>query len=74
MMGPTSLEKTPLNLERVAVLSEDVSCRPCYLRECPIDHRCMTRIAPERVIEAARDALDRSAPGSAVSRALWPAA
>jgi hypothetical protein len=20
------------------------------LRECPIDHRCMTRIAPERVL------------------------
>ena len=73
MMGPTSLEKTPLNLEGVAVLSEDVSCRPCYLRECPIDHRCMTRIAPERAIEAARDALDRSAPGGALSRALGPA-
>jgi hypothetical protein len=22
------------------------------LRECPIDHRCMKRIAPERVYEA----------------------
>ncbi len=65
MMGPTSLEKTPLNLEGVAVLSEDVSCRPCYLRDCPIDHRCMTRIPPERAIAAARDAL--------VGRALGPA-
>ncbi len=53
LMGPTSLEKTPLNLERVTVLSADVGCRPCYLRECPIDHRCMTRIEPEHVIEAA---------------------
>jgi heptosyltransferase-2 len=54
VMGPTSLDKTPLNLERVSVLSADVACRPCYLRSCPIDHRCMTRVAPELV---AREAL-----------------
>jgi heptosyltransferase-2 len=56
-MGPTSLEKTALNLERVQVLTEDVPCRPCYLRECPIDHRCLTRIAPERAVRAALAAL-----------------
>ncbi len=61
MMGPTSLEKTDLNLERVAVLTADVDCRPCYQRECPIDHRCMTRIETERVVEAARPALCESA-------------
>ena len=49
LMGPTSLEKTNLNLERVSVLSADVACRPCYLRDCPIDHRCMTRIPPALV-------------------------
>jgi heptosyltransferase-2 len=57
LMGPTSLEKTALNLERVQVLTEDVPCRPCYLRECPIDHRCLTRIAPERAVRAALAAL-----------------
>jgi heptosyltransferase-2 len=57
LMGPTSLEKTALNLERVTVLVEDVSCRPCYLRECPIDHRCLTRIAPERAVAAALSAI-----------------
>jgi heptosyltransferase-2 len=57
LMGPTALEKTGLNLERVAVLTADVPCRPCYLRECPIDHRCMTRIEPERVLAAALPAL-----------------
>jgi heptosyltransferase-2 len=57
LMGPTSLEKTALNLERVRVLTEDVPCRPCYLRECPIDHRCLTRIAPERAVAAALPAL-----------------
>ncbi len=58
LMGPTALEKTGLNLERVAVLSADVPCRPCYLRECPIDHRCMTRIEPERVLAASLPALE----------------
>lgn len=27
-------------------------CRPCLRRECPIDHRCMTSISPERVLAA----------------------
>ena len=60
LMGPTSLEKTNLNLARVRVLSAEVPCRPCYLRECPIDHGCMTRIDPERVVQAARAALGSS--------------
>jgi heptosyltransferase-2 len=57
VMGPTSLEKTNLNLERVKVLSADVDCRPCYLRECRIDHRCMTRVSAEHVVRAALPAL-----------------
>ena len=31
------------------VVREHVPCSPCLLRECPIDHRCMTAVAPERV-------------------------
>ena len=27
-----------------AILTGAVWCRPCMLRECPIDHRCMTGI------------------------------
>jgi heptosyltransferase-2 len=61
LMGPTSLAKTNLTLERVRVLTADVGCRPCYLRECPIDHRCMTRIEPERVVAAALPALESGA-------------
>ncbi len=56
VMGPTSLDKTPLNLERVSVLSADVACRPCYLRDCPIDHRCMTRVLPAAVLAEAERA------------------
>ncbi len=32
------------------IVKTDVWCRPCMLRNCPIDHRCMTRIAPEDVL------------------------
>ena len=31
------------------VLTSYVWCRPCLLRECPIDHRCMTAISPAAV-------------------------
>jgi heptosyltransferase-2 len=31
------------------VVREQVECSPCLLRECPIDHRCMTRVSSERV-------------------------
>jgi heptosyltransferase-2 len=35
------------------VVREPVDCSPCLLRECPIDHRCMTRVTAERVAEMA---------------------
>jgi len=35
------------------VVREPVECSPCLLRECPIDHRCMTRVSPDRVVEEA---------------------
>jgi heptosyltransferase II len=37
-----------------AVLTSAVWCRPCMLRECPIDHRCMRRISVEMVLDATR--------------------
>lgn len=36
------------------VITHDVFCRPCMLRECPIDHRCMRGIDPLAVAEACR--------------------
>ncbi len=57
LFGPTSVAKTALNLERVRVFASDVACRPCYHRNCPIDHRCMRAIRPEAVAAAAREIL-----------------
>lgn len=57
LFGPTSVEKTDWNLERVRVVETDVDCRPCYERVCPIDHRCMTRLHPDRVTDALEHSL-----------------
>ena len=35
-----------------AILTAPAWCRPCLLRECPIDHRCMTRIDARTVAGA----------------------
>jgi heptosyltransferase-2 len=39
------------------VVREHAECSPCLLRECPIDHRCMTRVPAERVVAAATELL-----------------
>ena len=38
----------PLGRQHV-ILREHVECSPCFLRQCPLDLRCMTAITPERV-------------------------
>ena len=57
--GSTSPELTGPGLPgdtRHRLLKSDVPCSPCFLRECPIDFRCMTGITVERVVEAVLDA------------------
>lgn len=39
------------------IVREPVECSPCLKRECPIDHRCMTRVESDRVAQAALDLL-----------------
>jgi len=35
------------------ILREHAECSPCLLRDCPIDHRCMTRVTTNSVVTAA---------------------
>jgi heptosyltransferase-2 len=59
MFGPTDERVTaPRGAAPVSVLAADVFCRPCMLRDCPIDHRCMKRITPDRVLETMAAVLD----------------
>jgi lipopolysaccharide heptosyltransferase II len=60
LMGPTAVGYTNLNLKRTKLLREPVECSPCQLKVCPIDHRCMTRLLPARVLAEARAALTRT--------------
>jgi heptosyltransferase-2 len=38
---------------RARVVRERVLCSPCLLRECPIDHRCMSRVSADQVVKEA---------------------
>lgn len=51
IFGPTN-ERVTSPLGDHDVLVHDVFCRPCMLRDCPIDHRCMKGISVDRVFES----------------------
>jgi heptosyltransferase-2 len=38
----------------LVVLTNPVWCRPCWLRECPLDHACLRGVHVETVVAAAR--------------------
>jgi heptosyltransferase-2 len=51
--GSTSPELTgPIFSANAKILQSDAPCAPCFLRECPIDFRCMNGISVERVVVA----------------------
>ncbi len=59
VFGPTDHRSTsPLRASAEApapvVLAANVWCRPCMLRECPIDHRCMSRVSARAVFDSLR--------------------
>jgi heptosyltransferase-2 len=54
IFGPTDERATRPIGDAAEVLTAPAFCRPCLLRDCPIDHRCMKRIAPDRVFDAVR--------------------
>ena len=71
IFGPTDERVTaPLGRDRrhrdADVLTHPVFCRPCMLRDCPIDHRCMKGVTVDAVVAAvtARMAGSRDGIGS----------
>lgn len=53
IFGPTDPGRTVIP-GASRVLRRDLSCQPCYARECPLrDHRCMTEISVDNVYAAA---------------------
>lgn len=49
VFGSTDPEGTAPVTARRAIVQHKVACSPCFLRECPIDHRCMERVLVEEV-------------------------
>ena len=50
IFGPTDPAWTEIGFDRERIVRVDVPCGPCQLKRCPLDHRCMTRVHPERVV------------------------
>lgn len=59
VMGPTDPAATgPLGAH--LIVGSGAECAPCFKRQCPTDHRCMTLISVEMVYEAVEQLLRKS--------------
>ena len=61
IFGPTDPLTTRPFADNAEVVRRPPDCAPCMLRDCPIDHRCMTAITPEEVFARAAQVLARRA-------------
>ena len=59
IFGPTDWRTTSPSGAEHALLRHPVDCAPCMLRECPIDHRCMTGVTVDQVYQAGLSILSR---------------
>jgi heptosyltransferase-2 len=57
IFGATDDQATGPTGPLAKVVREPVECSPCLKRECPIDHRCMTRVSAARVADTALELL-----------------
>jgi heptosyltransferase-2 len=57
LFGPTHIGWTETYHPRAVHLQKQVECGPCQKRACPLDHRCMKRLTPGEVFEAAEGLL-----------------
>lgn len=60
IFGPTNPLTTRPYSPRAEILRHPPDCAPCMLRDCPIDHRCMTAITVSEVFEKSLTLLKRS--------------
>jgi heptosyltransferase-2 len=67
IFGSTEPQLTGPMGDRHIVLRHHVECSPCFLRECPIDFRCMNAVTVAEVIKAVRSILRTATPKSTKS-------
>jgi len=62
LYGSTSADFTPPLADNVKLLSTDIQCRPCFQRQCPLQHkRCLTEISVDWVTSSLNEVLASSA-------------
>lgn len=59
IFGPTNPLTTRPFAPNAEIIRHEPDCAPCMLRDCPIDHRCMTAISPEEVCAQATAMMSR---------------
>lgn len=59
VFGSTDAQGTAPVTSRKSLIQHPVACNPCFLRECPIDHRCMLRVPVKDVSDAAAQMLQQ---------------
>jgi heptosyltransferase-2 len=67
LFGPTHPEWTEIYYAKERQLAVKVFCGPCQKKICPLDHRCMKLLTPERVFAASMELLNIPAAPKAVS-------
>ena len=60
IFGPTHMEWTEIYFSKERKVSIPVFCGPCQKKTCPLDHRCMTRVTPAMVHDAAVQLLGKT--------------
>ncbi len=59
IFGPTNPLTTRPFAPNADIMRQKPDCAPCMLRDCPIDHRCLTAISPEEVFARAGAMMSR---------------
>lgn len=57
IFGPTNPLTTRPFSPSAEIVREPPDCAPCMLRDCPIDHRCMTAITVDEIFDRVRSLL-----------------
>lgn len=52
LFGPTDPKRHLVPPSRYQLFWKEVHCSPCYLRNCPIGHICMTKITTQEVLDS----------------------
>ena len=60
LFGPADVQRwAPLDGQRHPIVRHPIACSPCGYWECPIDHRCLRWLTPDKVLMAATDMLQK---------------